>query len=549
MALGGIGLLDQRAQAILWAQLRTIWNFYRRPQMGGALVGTIVLVVWYLMVAGGAVGLAALMQIIPLRRFAMAETFLAFGLLVGFLYWQVVPVFLASTGMSIDLKRLLVYPVRPGQLFQIEVLLRLTTGVEVILLLLGTAIGALLHPDLPKWGVVAFPIFLVMNLYLSAGVRDLLGRLLERRGARELVVLGLVLLMVSPQMFSLLGVPPQVRQAVTSLNQFWLPWGAAASLVFGNQAALSLGVLLAWTAAAIAFGRWQFEKSLRHDSEGLRAAESERQQASRWLDGLFRLPAALLPDPLAVLLEKDLKQLARSARFRLVFFMGFTFGLVVWLPVIFGKALTTGSVVARGPISQNYLTLVSLYSVMMLSEVAVFNSLGFDRAAAQLYWIAPVGLRRVLVSKNLAAAFFVLLELALIAGVCTVLRLPVTPLKVAEAFAVTVVFLIFLAAIGNLATVHGARGINPQSAWRQSRGSKFQIWMLVIYPVLGIPLGLAYLARYAFDTNAAFFVVLAVAGALGLAFYKVALDSALEHAARNREPILSALSEGDGPIR
>lgn len=547
-ALSGSFGLDSRARAIVGAQLRTLLHFYRSKQMGGALIGTIVMVVWYLMVAAGAVALASLISILPLDRFPAAETFFAFGFLLAFLYWQAVPVFLASTGMSLDLKRLRVYPIRSGQLFQIEVLLRITTGIEVILVLLGAAAGVLLHPELPKSGQVAFVLFLTFNLFLSAGIRDLLSRLLERRGARELVVLGIVTLMVLPQAVSVLGLPPQVKQAAASLNQFWLPWGAAASLVFGTKPALSFAVLSIWTLLAIAFGRWQFERNLRHDSEASRAVESERRQSSATLDRFLSWPRRFFRDPLAALLEKDLKQLARSSRFRLVFFMGFTFGLVVWLPLIFGRGLMSGDLSSRGAFSQNYLTLVSLYAVMMLSEVALFNSMGFDRAAAQLYWISPASLRQVLISKNITAAFFVLLELTLIALVCLLLRLPVTGMKIAEAFAVTLVFLVFLAGIGNMASVSGPRAVDPNSAWRQSRGSKYQLWMLLVYPLLGVPLLLAYLGRYAAGADWAFFAVLGVAGFLAACFYWVALDSALGMAARNREQILSALAQGDGPI-
>ena len=72
--------------------------------------------------------------------------------------------------------------------------------------------------------------------------------------------------------------------------------------------------------------------------------------------------------------------------------------------------------------------------------------------------------------------------------------------------------------------------------------------LFVIYPIAFLPVGLAYFARWALDSQAAFFGVLAIDAALGLVFYKIALDSAVEAADRLKEKIVTALSRGDGPI-
>src|SRR5262249_34092086 len=54
------------------------------------------------------------------------------GLMFVFLYWQLTPMMSASLGASLDLKKLLIYPVEHRKLFVIEVLLRLTTGAEML---------------------------------------------------------------------------------------------------------------------------------------------------------------------------------------------------------------------------------------------------------------------------------------------------------------------------------------------------------------------------------------------------------------------------------
>ncbi|MFN9300703.1 MAG: hypothetical protein ACK6DZ_23740, partial [Acidobacteriota bacterium] len=119
-----MALIDSRPAAILWAQWRTILNFYRKPQMGGYWVGTAVMALWYLMLAGASAVLALLLPRIKPSEFDQFEFVLTFGFLAAFLYWQIVPVFMASTGMSLDARKLIVYPVPERELFTIEVLLR-----------------------------------------------------------------------------------------------------------------------------------------------------------------------------------------------------------------------------------------------------------------------------------------------------------------------------------------------------------------------------------------------------------------------------------------
>jgi len=53
-------------------------------------------------------------------------------------------------------------------------------------------------------------------------------------------------------------------------------------------------------------------------------------------ESFYRFPASLWRDPLAAIVEKELRSLARTPRYRMVFVMGFSFGLMVWLPMILG---------------------------------------------------------------------------------------------------------------------------------------------------------------------------------------------------------------------
>src|SRR5206468_579229 len=98
---------------------------------------------------------------------------------------------------------------------------------------------------------------------------------------------------------------------------FW-PWSAAGRFATGAEPAAGLAILAAWTGLAWIFGRRQFERSLRYDAQAMQATEV-RDQALRetsWRDRLYRIPALLLPDPVAAIVEKELRSLTRTPRFR-----------------------------------------------------------------------------------------------------------------------------------------------------------------------------------------------------------------------------------------
>jgi len=262
-----------------------------------------------------------------------------------------------------------------------------------------------------------------------------------------------------------------------------------------------------------------------------------------WMEWFYRLPSVLLRDPMGALIEKEFRFLVRSARFRLVFLMGFTFGLVIWLPMVF---------VPRGPLGsffiQNYLTVVCAYSLMLMSEVCFWNAFGFDRSAAQFYFLAPVSFTRVMVSKNLTAAFFMVMEIGLVTTVCILLHMPLDSRRIFEAYGVALVVMILLFSAGNLLSIHQARGVNPANSFRTSAAGGLQAMLFAIYPITFAPLGLAYLARYAFNRQAALYGMLALDALMGLIFYRISLESAVGAAERVKERMLAALAAGDGPI-
>ncbi len=534
-------MLLGHARAILWAQARSLFNFYARGNTG-MLVFTIAMsALWYGMLAFG--GFSAAMVASDPRQLPMLRRSGNSALFFMFLYWQVVPILMASTGAGIDLKRVAVYPVSRRELFFLEVLLRLTTGVDMLIILIGAVVGMALNPAL-GWGrPFVFLFWLALNLLLATGLRDLLGRLLARRRGREIAMIGLVTLAALPQIVFMSGVPVWVRDLRGRLEFAWWPWTVTARLAVDSFHFSDLAALVAWTTAAAVFGWMQFQRSYRFDGDEARATPVEESWLARWTGSLFTLPSLFLPDPLAAIIEKELRFLSRAPRFRIVFLMGFSFGLLIWLPLAFRGGRDSDGFFAR-----NYLTLVSAYALMLLGEVSFWNVFGFDRAAVLNYFVLPVKFSRVLIAKNITAAVFVFLEIGAIASVCFLLRMPITLGKLAECYAVTGVMTLLLLAVGNLGSVYYPRPVNPGHSWRSASAGRFQAFLMLLYPLVAIPAILAYLARYAFQTQWAFVGVLAVGAGIGAIVYWIALESAVEAADQRREQILTALTAGEGPV-
>jgi ABC-2 type transport system permease protein len=535
-------------RAILRAQWLSMRSFRLGSSRRGAVFSIITAVIWY----GFWTFLASMAEDFTSSGEAAdaIRKWLPIGLMIVFLYWQVAPIVSASLGASLDLKKLLIYPVPHRKLFVIEVTLRLTICVEILLLIGGVMIGLLRNPFFGGMGasprlIAPFLLFILFNLLLATGLRNLLERLLTHKRLREILMLILVTSAAVPQvLIATRARSGRMGQFFSEAPGGFWPWTAVSRIALGQEILFSASVLIFWTAAAFLFGRWQFERSLRYDAQatGGRSASANERTGSR-LELFYRLPGLFLPDPLAAIAEKELRALSRAPRFRMVFIMGFSFGLIVWLPVTLGRQGQGSSVIA-----DHYLTVVSVYALTLLGQVSYLNAFGFDRSAAQIYFSVPVSMRKALAGKNVAAALFILVEMLAITLVSTLFRSRIPVGKVLEAYVVTAIVGIYLLATGNLSSVHFPRAMNPERVSQGGAASRMQALIFLFYPVALLPVFLAFWARYVFESELIFYLILTFAAILGAAVYWIAMDSATQTAVERREKILMELSRGEGPL-
>ncbi len=541
-------ILNQQTRAIIWAQWRSIFNRFPRHKAGLAFTWFFSLL-WY----GGFafLGVTAAFGLPEVHDPKLLFRILDVGLLVAFLYWQLMPLMMVSSGLSLDLKRLMVYPIPESRMFGIEVLLRVSTGTEVLLVLAGTAIGLWRSPLGHWWGPLFLIPFTAFNLCLSAGIRDLLSRLMRKRGIREIVVLGFVLVTQIPN-FVVRMVPPEKLSAYanryTAVSAMLpLPWQWTARLSAGEMSAAALGGLALWVFLGAWFGYSQFRRGLHFDeaaAESANRAPAERSGRVPLLERLADLPLRIFPEPLATLIQKELLMLPRVPRFRMLFLMGAFFSLIVFLPFL----SNVGGTPNQGFMRQNFLTIVVLYSMLLLTEPLFANVFAYDRKAAQAYFVLPVRFSTVLIAKNLTAGLFIVVEILLVCLVTRLFGIALSIRQLAESLATVLLFAAFLLAIGNLTSVRYAKAVDATNPWRGKGSGKAGGWLMLVYVVTAPAAVIAHMARYAFQSELAFFAVLGSAFSIAALTYYVTFDSAVESADKGREQFLAALGEGEGVI-
>jgi ABC-2 type transport system permease protein len=471
---------------------------------------------------------------------------LSWMLMFIMLYWQLTPVLTASFGASLDLRKLLAYPIPHNKLFLVEILLRITTCFEMLILLSGPMAGLLRNPRI-GWaaapGIIGAGVaFAALNILLSAGARNWLERVFLRTRLKEAMMLVVVFGALAPQFLLMLHVK-KASAFRFAPSQLVLPWAAMAHVMLHD--ALGPGLLSAaiWTGIAVWFSRWQFERSIRFDGANVKrgAAETDAQLKPDGLtDRIFRLPSRFLPDPLAAMVEKELRTLARIPRFRLVFIMSCSFGLVLYLPSLQrGRSHDTF-------LMQNALPMMSLYGLLMLGQITYWNAFGFDRSAVQGYFSWPVKFRQVLIAKNISVVSLLLPQILLISIICKAARMPSSAGKVVETIVVITIASLYWFALGNIFSVRIPRALDPDKM--NQMANKMQALTIWTAPFVLFPLALAYWSRWFFSSQIVFAGLLLVAAIVGGIFYWVGLDSAVSTAYLKREKMLQELSRADGPL-
>lgn len=525
--------------AIVWAQWRITRNHLPRTGAGSWLMAVLGFL-WYC--AFGAISLAIL-KLCSVAEPAWLGEWMPAGLLGVCAFWQIVPLITLTGGWSLNLKKLRGFPVATSSLFAIEVLLRLTTAFEMLLLVIGACIGLALNPGVPQPDFLFLLLIIPFNLLLSLGIREFILHSFARNRLREIFALVVVSIGLLPQLLlhSSLG-GKATPYALRLARGRALPWAEVARLSTGTFSFASFEAALLWLTAAYAFARFMFARGLAEE-ETMRPSEVATPTASRkglkiW-ESIIELPSRFFPDPLGALIQKELRSLVRMPRFRVIIGMACFFSAVVFFPL----SQASGSFM-RG----NFLEVVALYGMLILSDALFWNIFGFDRSAAQIYFSTPVELKRVIQAKNLTALGFVAVQNLAVLIVAILLRFITSPVSILAGFSCTATVAIFFLGAGNISSVTSPRAVDPAQTLRKQTNAQRQLWLLGCSIGMFILVALGMLARWSLGSEWALIGVLAVEFGIGVIVYRVTMDAAVEKALARREEIIDALSKGGSQI-
>jgi ABC-2 type transport system permease protein len=459
--------------------------------------------------------------------------------------WQLLPIVMSSFQEATDLSLLLRFPVS----FSSYALLYLASGLfdagtlvgGICLAGIGTGI-TIAQPRMVLWTTLVLLLFGIFNLLLTRTIFAWIERWLAQRRTRE--VMGALFL------FALLGLQlfnPAVhhRRNHTSRSNpaavlrglHWadrvqsdLPPGLGANALSAAQEGQGLtavareGSLALYALAAGGLLGLRLRADYRGESLGEAPKRATAAKAARrrtgWAGG-----------PIGAIVAKELLYLRRSGILLYSMFAPL-FMLLIFSGGFAGRAAAFG---------QYLLPLGAAYSFLGLTRL-IYNSLGGEGAGIQIYFLAPVRFRTVMLAKNLVHLALFALELAL---VCAVVYWRARPSL--TMLAVTLAWLLFavpaqLATANVLSITMAYRMTLTRLSREQGAAGSVLLSLLIQLAVLAVGAAI-YLPLHSFGEAKWAPVILLMPAAGSIFAWLQTLDRADGMAEARREKLISVLAK------
>lgn len=452
-----------QVRLIAWLRWRLLANSLREKRQRLELAAKILLGIFFaLFVIGTALGMLGL-------GFASTRDAKAAALLPAFCWglffvWHLMPLLMAPFRAEFEFRLLLRYPLNYAAFFSLNLLYGLFDVWALLGAagLAGLAAGMSLgRPAVAGVAVVAAALFALVNLLLNRVIYAWLERVLATRRGREAALLVFVLATLSLQ---LLG--PLAERSGGRLKTWLLmlapaldllPPSAAADALRGSLAgsfATPLALLAAWAAGL----GWLLHARTRAEYLGESGEESAAPQKEKVapVARVFRpgVIARLVRDPLAALVERELRYLLRTGLLLLNLFLPLVFLVLFSLG---RSSRPEGRIIFGIPAELNYATWLC-YSVVVVAGNAV-NSFGMERAGVQFYYLAPVNFRTVLLAKNIYVALLGAFEAVLLLAATLLLAGPPGPAVLLSAWLAAAFLLLVICGMGNITSVLHPRAV------------------------------------------------------------------------------------------
>jgi len=572
-----------RAQfgAIAWLRWRILWNSYRRKGGAGEMVGMVLLSVLFLgMVLAFVVGAGFA------AYFFVAKGHLTWiaGLLWGiFLLCQLLNIQLGQPTTTFDPTQLIRFPMRADTYVGIRLFFGLLTPANVAgtLTSLAVAVGiGWAAPGLWLYALIAMAVFAATNVLFSRMIFAWVDRWLSTRRAREVFTAVIFIGSLGIQWANFTFNPAynhdhrthaydvsQQRIGVVghliARVEPWLkplpPELAGASLVKAKGA--SIAGFAGYTVAAAMWGglfllvfalRMRTEFRGENLSDGASAVAPKNARANAGVSPL-RAPRFGRDDGMVGVTGAAGSEFAVADRARVwgvveavigkeILYVrrntGILYGLVmpIFLVLIFAGKFATRS--SAGSIW--VFPAAVAYTLLAICPLS-YNSLGMETTGAQLYFMAPVRMRDILLAKNLLGSLMALVEIVLIFGIISyVAGVPSLQTAVAAvlwAVGTLAVNMIF----GNQRSITSPKKMDLQKMMRrQASQVSALIAMAVMMVASGVAAGIFFLCFW-LHAMWALVPIFAVFAAAGVFAYLRSLRGMDRFALEHREELLVEL--------
>jgi len=512
--------------AVAWLRWRIFVNstFRRKPTSGrqaaGIIFGILVrLIVWPVlaMMVVGPVAFSSFYAWVAIAHHhpQRLQTLLAAITLL----WQFISInglSIAATVSYFDASSLTRFPLRFGRYLVVRTMIGLMTPSTVVggATLLGAAVGiGIARPALAAPAVIVLAVYALMNVFLTRMIGAWMDRWLVNRRFREIfgVLMAFFVIGIQVLNYQRFSTHPHglQRSWLVGLLQssgssvHWLPPGFAAYAILDAFRPLQS---LAWFAALLAstgLFAWIFAIRLRKQFLGEYLSEgpvrrAPASEASRTKGTLQRPAKVELQAPAQTEHAGFPPIIAACLRKEWFTFRGNTaqlFGLVT--PLIFIVILNRG-LFAMHP---TYYLPGAIAYVMLGMLANLYNVFGADGLGVQIYLLAPVRMRDVIVAKNMASLSLFVAEVG--AAWMLVSFLERTPIPLAtqiSTFFWTVFVIASNLALGTLRSIQAPRKFNPAQNRRQrtmptNRTSGLLI-LVVLFGSLMLQLPVGFLSHY-----------------------------------------------------
>jgi ABC-2 type transport system permease protein len=477
---------------------------------------------------------------------------LAFLLWPIFLFWQLFPVMATAFTENVDSSNLLRFPLSYPSYFLICLVYGAFDPATALgcFWLFAMAVGiGFAEPPLFLWAVVVLLAFAIVNILLCRMIFAWVERWLAQRRTREILGVLFFLMIISFQFIGPLAsryggkrAPGMARVAEQVLPaERLLPPGLAAAAVAKStqQAAVALGALGLLGGYALAFFAL-FNIRLRAQFRGENLSESTAPkktlaggQSARYAG--WALPG--LPGPLAAMVEKESRYLARSGPIL------FTLVMPVVILLLFrftpGNSSKGDGFLVHAP--DLAFPLGAAYALLILTNL-VYNNFGPDAAGVQFFFASPVRLREVLIAKNLAHSAVVAIEVVLVyLGVCFLYRPPAAGATLATLAGILFALPVNLS-IGNLLSIYSPKKVDFGTFGRQKASGSTQLAAFGSQAALFGMAAVVVLASRIFGRIWLATILFLVLAAFAFLAYALLLNRAEQMALDRREMMITELS-------